>query len=281
MKLTAKAFCHAAIASISKIYRSRNTKLMAKTGSDRSKYAAFAASLLAAGSIIASSLFVPAFAQRAGIDAQSLSKSVLGTFTPAGMDSRLLAKYGKPNVSSSRFQFTPAGIGRSSRTMTVAARTGSQLGGNAISVRESAAAMQAGRSAVVVHPSDYRLTSVRGWQGFTMIAGLPKASAPAPLSEIVGKGSFRLDDDSKTKGKPSRFSPKISLDQNRTAAPPARGTTAAGDYSLDLGGSFSITRKVDLTAGVRYNSERDRVAPQPTDTRADSEAVYVGTKIRF
>lgn len=196
------------------------------------------------------------------------------------MDSRLLAKYGRPNVSSNRFQFTPAGIDRSNRTMTVAARTGSQLGGNAISVRESAAAMQAGRSTIIVHPSDYRLSSVRGWQGFTMVDSLPKSAAPAPLSEIVGKGSFRLDDD-KAKGKPSRFNPKISLDQNRTAAPPARGTAAAGDYSLDLGGSFSITRKVDLTAGVRYNSERDRVAPQPTDNRADSEAVYVGTKIRF
>ena len=51
-------------------------------------------------------------------------------------------------------------------------------------------------------------------------------------------------------------------------------------YSIDVGGSYSLTRNLDVTAGVRYKSERDRL-PQITDTRRDSQAVYVGTAFRF
>jgi hypothetical protein len=104
----------------------------------------------------------------------------------------------------------------------------------------------------------------------------PKLSAKVPLSEL-GRGNFRLDDSGK---KPSKFSTNIKLDQNREVAPPARGSAASGDYKLDVGGSFSISRKIDVTAGLRYESENDRVLPR-VDNRKDSEAVYVGTKIRF
>ena len=58
---------------------------------------------------------------------------------------------------------------------------------------------------------------------------------------------------------------------------PVRLTNNPG---IDVGGSFSISRKIDVTAGVRYASENDRVIPL-ADNRKDSEAVYVGTKIRF
>ncbi len=52
------------------------------------------------------------------------------------------------------------------------------------------------------------------------------------------------------------------------------------NYSIDVGGSYSLTRNLDLTAGVRYKSEENRL-PQLTDNRRDSQAVYVGTAIRF
>ena len=122
---------------------------------------------------------------------------------------------------------------------------------------------------------DYRLSASKGWQDFT----LPKAqarAARAPLSDL-GKGGFRLDESAQ---KPSKFSTNIELGQSKEMAPPARGSAASGDYKLVVGGSFSISRKIDVTAGVRYASENDRVIPL-ADNRKDSEAVYVGTKIRF
>jgi hypothetical protein len=69
--------------------------------------------------------------------------------------------------------------------------------------------------------------------------------------------------------------------KSATLHPIPRGSAAAGDYAFNVGGSFSISRRIDLTAGVRYSSERDRVDPAAQRASPDSEAVYVGTKIRF
>ena len=61
---------------------------------------------------------------------------------------------------------------------------------------------------------------------------------------------------------------------------PKRSINGGGSVSLDVGGSFRVARNVDVTAGVRYKSERDRLETV-TDTRRDSQAVYVGTAFRF
>ena len=47
-----------------------------------------------------------------------------------------------------------------------------------------------------------------------------------------------------------------------------------------MGGSYSLTRNIDLTAGLRYKSERERLT-RFNDDRRDSQAVYVGTAFRF
>jgi hypothetical protein len=244
-------------------------------------YATWTASLLAAGSLAFSPVLFPAFAQKF----DSSFKPLIGTFTPAGVDSRLARKFAKTldaqsqAVGTSRFPFTPAGMGASrSRTMTVAARTDSLVGANAVSVRDILGTMEPGAGkSVRLSPSDFRLSAARGWQGFA----LPKTqriAPPAPLSDLTAQGNFRLDDNAKKPA--SRFNTNVTLDKAREAAPSPRGNAAAGDYKVDLGGSFSISRKVAVTAGVRYNSERDRVIPQ-ADNAKDNEAVYVGTKIRF
>jgi len=51
-------------------------------------------------------------------------------------------------------------------------------------------------------------------------------------------------------------------------------------YSLDVGGSYDLSRRIALTGGVRYNIERDR-ASAVQDVRRDSQAVYVGTAFKF
>lgn len=249
---------------------------MAWNRPDRRKNATFAAALLATASLALSPIMMPAFAAKSVDNASSSTKDWLNTFTPSGVDSRLAAKYFAKGGPDSRFPFTPAGVGESrTRTITVAARANSSLTAGAVSVRSLVPANEAGAGrALRLSTIDYRLTASRGWQGFALPSA-PKLAAPAPVSEL-GKSGFRLDD----KKKPSKFSTNISIDKNREVAPPARGSAAPGDYKLDVGGSFSISRKVDVTAGVRYESENDRVIPA-ADNRTDSEAVYVGTKIRF
>jgi hypothetical protein len=52
------------------------------------------------------------------------------------------------------------------------------------------------------------------------------------------------------------------------------------NYSLDVGGSYDLSKGVALTGGVRYNVERDRMSALQDDRR-DSQAVYVGTALKF
>jgi hypothetical protein len=245
------------------------------------KHAAWTASLLAAGSLALSPVLFPAFAAK--ID--NRYKPLIGSFTPAGVDARLAEKFaGKfegqaQTFSSSRFPFTPAGIDVSrNRTMTVAARADSSLTINAVSVRNILAGIEPGTAPLTrLNPSNYSLSAARGWQGFTL-PKTQKIAPPAPISDLSGHSNFRLDE--KAKAPASRFSTNVKLDEVREAAPSPRGNGASGEYKVDVGTSFSITRKLAVTAGVRYNSERDRMIPQ-TNNAQDSEAVYVGTKIRF
>ena len=51
--------------------------------------------------------------------------------------------------------------------------------------------------------------------------------------------------------------------------------------SLDVAGSYSIARGIDVTGGVRYRVARDRLEPLQRDDRRDSQALYLGTAIRF
>ena len=241
-------------------------------------YATFAAALLATGSLALSPMIVPAFAAKISVSDQKAGPAWLAMFTPAGGDSLLAQKFSATQiVTGGRFPFTPASAGEGrSRTITVAARANSRLTAGAVSIRNVIATSEVGAGkGIRLAAVDYRLTASKGWQDFA----LPKVQAratKAPLSDL-GKGVFRLDESVQ---KPSKFSTNIKLDQNKEMAPPARGTGASGDYKLDVGGSFSISRKIDVTAGVRYASENDRVIPL-SDNRKDSEAVYVGTKIRF
>jgi hypothetical protein len=241
------------------------------------KYAAWTASLLAASSLALSPILFPAFAA----DVETHYRPLISSFTPAGVDVRLARKFEikAQTFSNSRFPFTPAGVSMSrNRTMTVAARADSALSANAVSVRNILVGIEPGTAPLArLNPSNYSLSAARGWQGFAL-PKTQKLSPPAPISDLVGRSNFRLDE--KAKAPASRFNTNVKLDQIRDAAPSPRGNAASGEYKVDVGTSFSITRKLAVTAGVRYNSERDRVLPQVSNAQ-DSEAVYVGTKIRF
>lgn len=252
---------------------------------NRGKYAAWSASLLAVGSLAFSPILFPAMAAQL----RSNIVPVVNTFTPAGVDSLLAKKFAAQietraiSGTDKRFPFTPTGLGANrNRTITVAARTDASLSAGAVSVRNVLGGFDAGLGKTVrLRQSDYRLTSARGWQGFALPIAQPaaqKIASPLPLGNLTTHNNFHLDDTNP--GKPSRFSTSVKLDPARETAPSPRGNAASGEYRLDVGGSFSISRKIDVTAGVRYNSERDRLIPQPDNSR-DSEAVYVGTKVRF
>lgn len=237
-----------------------------------------AAVAVAGVALLLSPVIVPAFA--ASFYAEKASAdSWMNRFTPAGVDRKLAIKVERNAVQGRGFRFTPAGLrDRASNTMTVAARADLTGQADAVSIRSAIARIEAGNGSTVrVNNSSYKLTAARGWQDFKIPANAVQTEQPR-LDTMVGNGSFRLDDSGKKK--PSRFNTDVKVGKVGNAAPNPRGTAAAGDYAFNVGGSFSISRRVDVTAGVRYSSERDRVMPA-ANSRPDSEAVYVGTKIRF
>ena len=231
---------------------------------------------MAVGGILLSPVLVPAFAaQFQSADSLSGLTNWASHFTPAGIDSRLAERMRSIAARSTAFPFTPAGLNsRTSNTLTVAARAD---GSNAVSVRNAMAKLDAGNGTTLrLNNSSYQLTTARGWQAFT----LPSTAINQPrLDAMLGKGDFRLDDSAKKK--PSRFGTDVKVASPRGATPSLRGSeAAAGDYSVNLGGSFRVAKGVDVTAGVRYSRDSDRV-DLATAAQADNEAVYVGTKIKF
>ena len=231
---------------------------------------------MAIGTLLLSPVLVPAFAaQFQNSDSLSGLTNWASHFTPAGIDSRLAERMRSNAARSTAFPFTPAGLNsRTSNTLTVAARAD---GSNAVTVRNAMAQLDAGSGTTLrLNNSNYELTTKRGWQAFT----LPSTAINQPrLDAMLGKGDFRLDDTAKKK--PSRFGTDLKVASPRGATPSLRGSEAsAGDYSVNVGGSFRVAKGVDVTAGVRYSRDSDRVDPA-TAAKADSEAVYVGTKIKF
>jgi hypothetical protein len=235
---------------------------------------------LATGLAISGLVMTPALAKVLSSDDGMVSLKTLGSigsFTVAGADPDLVAKY---NLSTLRgnasFKFTPSGGTRDGeRSVTVVVRQKS----DAVSIRENILAAAPGSgimTAARITPVSYSLGSAKGLKSFA----IPVRKLGGNLPDLSEIGAERLlgEEDSVKK---SRFNPRMSIDASApiNAAPRALDASQR-DYTLDVGGSYSLTRNLDVTAGVRINNERDRMAPL-TDNRQDSQAVYVGTQFRF
>lgn len=201
-------------------------------------------------------------------------------FTPAGMDPSLMSELAS-SVGIDALRFTPAARpGRKDRMLTVAVRV-DHATARAISVRNTIeGATEAGRGTppLALTPTRYDLGIARGYQGFTQ-------PAPKPIAGLAGVRDVAMPDlaefrPSQPQGKPSRFQPRIAVEQDAAPGRALRPLEALGEQSVDVGGSYRVTRNLDVTAGVRLSQERDRLAPL-TDGLEDNQAVYVGTQFRF
>lgn len=202
----------------------------------------------------------------------------LGSYTPAGVDSRLALKFSASELAGdTAFRFTPAGVDRNaSRAMTIVVRSRAPATAEAMAVRAAIQSASADAAGMKITPTSYSLGAARGLQSFTLPAPRGK-SVTAPIMESAGTGKgFTFEDTAR----PSRFSTRVALDKLEEIASTPRTIEREREYSVDLGGSYTISHSVDVTAGLRYKSDNER-APALTDDRKDSQAVYVGTLIRF
>ena len=229
---------------------------------------------------------VLAFSSR--FDSVPASQSVTetpGSFKPGSVDPRLARAIAaqQPGAGQSGadglFRFTPAGSAtRPDRSITVAVRVDPETA-RAITVRGVVRGVGApsapGVATVNIAPTAYNLSLARAAKGGAPGLGLGADIRPIEMPDLAA-----FQPQAGPAGTPSRFTPRLSLDEREKTGRSPRTFEAAGEQVVDFGGSYRLTRNLDVTAGVRYKQDRDRLAPLPDGTK-DTQAVYVGTQFRF
>ena len=218
-------------------------------------------------------LAVAAFSDGAAVP----ETSPFAIFTPASVDPQLAARVAQRRDG---MVFTPAnGAIKRDRTVTVAVRV-DQDTARAISVRQALETAPGGGDGISgLAATRYNLGTARGYQSFKRVQ--PQVSLSDSVRDIAMPDlSTFAPGEKEDAGKPSRFQPRIALEGEQVAGRSPNTLDSLSAQTVDLGGAYRITGNLNVTAGVRLSQERDRLGPI-TDTAQDSQAVYVGTQLRF
>lgn len=203
----------------------------------------------------------------------------LDVFTPASVDPALAARVAE-KARARGIRFTPARAAPISgeRTVTVAVRVDDEAA-SAFSVRKAIEAVP-GRGIGIsgLDASRFQLGSARGYKSFARSQPLvlPSDVRSMTLPDLSQFEPSR----SKAEGKPGRLQPRIALEDRAIVGRSPNTLDSIGTQTVDVGGSFSLSPNLNVTAGVRYSQERERLDPL-TNSVQDSQAVYVGTQIKF
>lgn len=194
-----------------------------------------------------------------------------GSFTPASADPRLAAIFARGGLDTSGFRFTPSDGRRADRqavTLNVVARSN-----RAAPVATRIVAPDS--TTTTLRPIAYNLEVAVGWRRLTLSGDVAKV-------DLAGLPGSRQASDVGVTYAGKRFSGQVKAGTDRPIGSGPKLIEEAPAYSIDVGGSYALTRRLDVTAGVRYKGERDRLIATPSnDDRRDSQAVYIGTAFRF
>jgi len=193
----------------------------------------------------------------------------IGSFTPAAADPRLAAALAGSDLVSTGFRFTPSDKQRSTRAITVAVRSRSSRALTTGSLADPV--ISAGEAALT--PSSYNLGASVGWKKFALSADV------ARIDVGLRPGSRESARVGASYGTP-KWSGRVQLEADRPVGQQPRLISPEQSYTVDLASSYRLARNLNVTAGVRYRLDRDRIEPQ-VDNRRDSQAVYVGTVFKF
>lgn len=213
--------------------------------------------------------------QAAPLPARSFTALGLDVFTPASVDPELAARVAD-KARAHGIRFTPAGTAQigGERTVTVAVRVDGQEA-RAITVRKAIDAVP-GRGVGGLEASRFQLGTARGYKSFARPFELPAEVRPMAMPDLAQfKPSAPQDAD-----KPSRLQPRIELEDREIAGRSPNTLDSIGQQTVGVGGSYRLSPNLNVMAGVRYSKERDRLDPL-TNSVKDSQAVYVGTQIKF
>lgn len=207
----------------------------------------------------------------------ALAASSFAVFTPSSVDPQLARRVAQL-ADNAAMRFTPAGGAlKRDRTVTVAVRVDGGAA-RAIAVRSALEmAPGGGESGSVLASTRFNLGTARGYQSFKRPETALALSGSVRDIAMPDLATFKPTEPGE---KPSRFQPRIALEDEQVAGRSPNTLDSLSTQTVDVGGAFRLTRNLDVTAGVRLSQERDRLGPI-TDSVQDSQAVYVGTQLRF
>ncbi len=197
----------------------------------------------------------------------SATRGSASGFTPAAADPRLAAILARNTASTSGFRFTPASSTRPSRALTVAVRSRTAL--TPVSLDRPVGPAPT----LDLAPIAYNLGVSVGWKKFAVSSDVRQT----PLGSLQG-GRRAMDVGLSYTTK--RWTTRVQLAADQPIGNAPRLINNGESVAVDFGSSYKLTRNFDLTAGVRYKQDRERLEALP-DSRRDSQAAYVGTVIKF
>ncbi|KTT75272.1 hypothetical protein [Sphingomonas endophytica] len=199
----------------------------------------------------------------------SAAPRIAGSFTPSAADPKLAALFARGGLDASGFRFTPSESRIGNRAVTVAVRARS-----ATTARDSTRyAAVAAPATVGLAPIAYNLGVAVGWKRFAISGDVAKV-------DLAGMPGSREAADVALSYSGTKWSGRVGASADRPLPGTPRALAEPNSYSIDVGGSYSITRNLDLTAGMRLKTDRERLT-RIDDDRRDSQAIYVGTAFRF
>jgi hypothetical protein len=199
------------------------------------------------------------------------SAPAFNAFTPAAADPRLAAAFarsglGDANFNDGAFRFTPSGSSSSThRAITVAVRS------RAITRQQAAKTMALPSDGLA--PSAYSLGASIGWKRFALSGDVQKVDGG-----LLPTGRESVDLGLIFSGR--RWTTELDLQGERAAGPKLPAIPSDESFSVGLGGSYALSRRFNVTGGVRYKQQREQIQSF-TDDRRDSQAVYLGTTFKF
>ncbi|MEA3060506.1 MAG: hypothetical protein QOJ94_287 [Sphingomonadales bacterium] len=208
----------------------------------------------------------PALAASGSSSSLSLRSS---TFTPAVSDPRLAAELARRGLQANSFRITPAAIGNGGNKVRVAIRARAALSADS----RVAAAQPSASPVTAITPTVYNLGVSIGWKRFALSGDVDR----------IRGGPVRGGHEAAELGlsySASRFTARAEAAVARADPSTPRIIAEDQSYTVGVGGSYRLTHNLDVTGGVRYKIQRDRLEPL-ADQRRDSQSVYIGTAFRF
>ena len=186
------------------------------------------------------------------------------SFTPAAADPRFSFGVGDA-YDDGAFRFTPSATGNR-RAITVAVRS------RAISRQQAARTMALPSDGLA--PSAYSLGASIGWKRFALSGDVQKMDGG-----LLPIGRESADLGLIFSGK--RWATELEVASERaTGQKLPVGPSPDESFSVGLGGSYALTRRLNVTGGVRFKQQHEQMQAL-TDDRRDSQSIYLGTTFKF